>query len=74
MCWWSTGIEQTNVPAIAATRGAHMPAAFTTVSASMRPDSVSTARTSRCGDSSMPVTSVPVRISTPSSRAAAASA
>ena len=35
MCWWSTGIEHANAPTIAAIRGAHIPAAFTTVSASL---------------------------------------
>ncbi len=33
MCWWSTGMEQANAPTIAATRGAHMPAALTTACA-----------------------------------------
>ena len=73
MCWWSTGIEHANVPTIAAIRGAHMPAAFTTVSASIRPPSVSTAVTAP-SRVSIPVTSVCVRISTPSSRAADATA
>jgi hypothetical protein len=74
MCWWSTGIEHTNAPTIAATCGAHIPAAFTTVSVSMRPSSVSTARTSRRGPSSNPVTRVLMRISAPISRAADATA
>ena len=28
MCWWSTGVEGMNAPTIAATCGAHIPAAF----------------------------------------------
>ena len=66
-------MEQANAPTIAATRGAQMPVALTTVSHSISPSSVSTART-RPSRTSIPVTSVCVRISTPSSRAADATA
>ena len=31
MCWWSTGTEGANAPTIAATCGAHIPQAFTTI-------------------------------------------
>ena len=65
MCWWSTGIDGVNTPTIADTRGAQMPAAFTTTSHGISPASVTTARTARSGASSMPVTRVCVRISTP---------
>jgi len=73
MCWWSTGIEHVNAPTMAATRGAHIPVAFTTISHSISPCSVRTARTAP-SRTSIPVTSVWMRISTPSSRAAFATA
>lgn len=37
MCWWSTGVDGTKAPTMAATCGAQMPAAFTTISHSIRP-------------------------------------
>ena len=63
-----------NAPTIAATCGAHIPAALTTISVSIGPSSVRTAVTSRLGDSSKPVTRTPVRMRTPSARAASATA
>ncbi len=42
MCWWSTGVDGTKAPTIAATCGAQIPAAFTTSSVSMGPASVRT--------------------------------
>ena len=74
MCWWSTGVDGTHVPTIAHTRGAHMPAAFTIVGAAIRPCSVRTPVTAPSGERSMPVTRQCWMISTPSSRAAFASA
>ena len=47
MCWWSTGVDGTDTPTIAATRGDQMPAALTTTSVSIGPWSVSTRRTAR---------------------------
>ena len=49
MCWWSTGVDGMNAPTIAATCGAHIPAALTTISVSIGPASVSTRRISRRG-------------------------
>ncbi len=74
MCWWSTGVDGMNPPTIAATCGAHIPAALTTSSVAIGPASVSTAVISRRADSSNPVTRTPVRIRTPSARAASATA
>ncbi len=74
MCWWSIGVDGTVTPTIAATRGDQMPAALTTTSVSIGPWSVSTRRTARSRPSSMPVTRVPVRMRTPSSLAAFATA
>ena len=73
-CWWSTGVEGVNAPTMAETCGAHSPAAFTTTSVSTAPWSVWTRRTRLRGVSSMPLTRTPVRIRTPSSVAALASA
>ena len=61
-------------PTIAATCGAHIPAALTTISVAIGPSSVRTAVTSRRADSSMPVTRTPVRMRTPRARAASATA
>ena len=74
MCWWSTGVDGMNAPTIAATCGAQIPAALTTSSVSIGPASVRTAVISRRADSSNPVTRTPVRIRTPSARAASATA
>ena len=46
-CWWSTGVDGTDAPTIAATCGAHIPAATTTISVSIGPASVRTWRISR---------------------------
>src|SRR6202165_862127 len=73
-CWWSTGVETMNAPAIAAICGAQMPPATTTTSASILPESVWTAFTEPRSDSSMPVTRCCVRTEAPCLRAAAASA
>ena len=73
-CWWSTGVDGIHAPTIAQTCGAHIPAAFTTISASMGPSVVRMRRTSRRSVSSMPVTRTPVRILTPAARAAPATA
>ena len=74
MCWWSTGVDGMKPPTIAATCGAQIPAALTTTSVAIRPASVRTAVTSRRAESSKPVTRTPVRIRTPSARAASATA
>ncbi len=36
-CWWSTGVDGMNAPTIAATCGAHIPAALTTSSVAIGP-------------------------------------
>ena len=59
---------------LAATCGAHLPAAFTTISVSIGPASVMTRAISRPADSSNPITRTPVRMRTPSARAASATA
>ncbi len=43
-CWWSTGVDGMNAPTIAATWGAHIPAALTTISVAIGPSSVSDGR------------------------------
>src|SRR5216684_693508 len=73
-CWWSTGVDTTCAPAMAAIWGAQIPPATTTTSVSIAPRSVMTARIAPRSDSSMPVTRMPVMTCAPSVRAARASA
>ena len=59
--WWTAGVNGIVAPAIAARRGLHTPQAIATYSHSMRPLSVTTARTagrSPDGSTSMSSTSV----------------
>ncbi len=62
------------MPAIAAIRGAQIPAAFTTISVSIDPASVRTPVMAPRADRSNPVTRTPVRMRTPRARAASATA
>ncbi len=71
--WWPIGINGIRTPAIRPISAAYIPPALTTTSHSIRPFSVSTART-RPSFTSIPVTRQFVKVRAPPWRAPSASA